>query len=102
MTFDFYGQPFTSSGRYTDFLRVADPGAMEFTDRLTDLDPSILSLANGRWAVDPDGDGATDYTFRDRDFNVRELRTNAVLRWEYRPGSRSCSWCGRRRATMTS
>ena len=37
--------------------------------------------------VDFDGDGVTDYAFRDRDFNIRSLRGNAVLRWEYRPGS---------------
>ena len=34
-----------------------------------------------------DGDGRGDYSFSDRDFNVRSLRGNAVLRWEYRPGS---------------
>ena len=41
----------------------------------------------GRQYVDFDGDGAADYSFRDRDFNVRSLLGNAVLRWEYRPGS---------------
>ena len=29
----------------------------------------------------------SDYSFDDRDFNVRSLIGNAVLRWEYRPGS---------------
>ena len=37
--------------------------------------------------VDLDGNGVTDYSFSDKDFNVRSLRGNAVLRWEYRPGS---------------
>ena len=37
--------------------------------------------------MDLDGDGAPDASFRDRDFNVVSLRGNAVLRWEYRPGS---------------
>jgi len=37
--------------------------------------------------VDFDGDGNTDFEFDDRAFNVRSLRLNAVLRWEYRPGS---------------
>jgi hypothetical protein len=37
--------------------------------------------------VDFDGDGRVDYRFADRDFNVRSLIGNAVLRWEYRPGS---------------
>ena len=37
--------------------------------------------------IDFDGDGTTDFEFSDRAFNVRSLRLNAVLRWEYRPGS---------------
>ena len=31
--------------------------------------------------------GAPSYTFTDPTFTVRSLRGNAVLRWEYRPGS---------------
>ena len=37
--------------------------------------------------VDFDGDGRTDFSFGERDFRVRSLRGNAVLRWEFRPGS---------------
>jgi hypothetical protein len=37
--------------------------------------------------VDFDADGLADYSFADRDFNFRSLIGNAVLRWEYRPGS---------------
>jgi hypothetical protein len=37
--------------------------------------------------VDYDGDGRADDSFEDRNFNVRSLLGNAVLRWEYRPGS---------------
>jgi hypothetical protein len=38
--------------------------------------------------IDPDGDGpATSFTIADRDFSERSLRGNAVLRWEWRPGS---------------
>ena len=38
--------------------------------------------------VDPDGSGpAAPFTFTDPDFNFRSLRGNAVVRWEYRPGS---------------
>ncbi|MCK5651292.1 MAG: hypothetical protein KAJ42_07945, partial [Gemmatimonadetes bacterium] len=40
-----------------------------------------------RQHVDLDEDGVADYSFRDRDFNVRSLVGNAVLRWEYLPGS---------------
>ena len=37
--------------------------------------------------VDVDRDGATDFTLSDPDFRVVSLRTNAVIRWEFRPGS---------------
>jgi hypothetical protein len=38
--------------------------------------------------VDPDGTGpAASFTFGDPDFTFRSLIGNAVLRWEYRPGS---------------
>ncbi len=43
--------------------------------------------ASGRRLVDFDGDGVADTDFADRDFNLRSLRSTAVLRWEYRPGS---------------
>ncbi|MDH3225384.1 MAG: DUF5916 domain-containing protein, partial [Gemmatimonadota bacterium] len=37
--------------------------------------------------VDFDGDGLADDSFDDQNFNVRSLVGNAVVRWEYRPGS---------------
>jgi hypothetical protein len=48
---------------------------------------TICRDAAGDQHVDFDGDGRVDYRFADRDFNVRSLIGNAVLRWEYRPGS---------------
>ncbi len=36
---------------------------------------------------DFDRDGVADASTSDRSFNVRSLIGNAVLRWEYRPGS---------------
>jgi hypothetical protein len=87
LAFDFYGQPFLSSGEYSDFLRVAEPRAKSFADRFGSIDPATMELADGRYYVDENGDGEPEYSFRNRDFNVRELNTNAVLRWEYKPGS---------------
>ena len=38
--------------------------------------------------MDPDGAGAAPaFTISQPDFNVRSLRGNAVVRWDYRPGS---------------
>jgi hypothetical protein len=37
--------------------------------------------------VDLDRDGTPDMSFAEPDRKVLSLRTNAVLRWEFRPGS---------------
>jgi hypothetical protein len=87
LALDFYAQPFVSSGRYSRFRRVVDPGARDFDDRLALLNPAEITLEDGRYQVDEIGEGDPEFSFRDHDFNVRELNTNAVLRWEYKPGS---------------
>ncbi|HEX6433266.1 MAG TPA: hypothetical protein VFZ87_03460, partial [Gemmatimonadales bacterium] len=33
------------------------------------------------------GDGGAAFTIPQQDFTIRSLRANAVLRWEWRPGS---------------
>jgi hypothetical protein len=67
LTFQFYGQPFVSSGTYADFRELSGtPGAETFGDRYA--------------AYTPPASAATGFRFR-------QLRTNLVIRWEYRPGS---------------
>lgn len=43
--------------------------------------------ADDVYLVDENEDGVDDYAFSMRDFSLRELRSNVVLRWKYRPGS---------------
>ncbi|HEX6049582.1 MAG TPA: DUF5916 domain-containing protein [Gemmatimonadaceae bacterium] len=67
LTFEFYGQPFVASGRYSDFREVSDtPDAEEYEDRFRAYTPPDLETTT---------------------FKLKQLRTNAVARWEYRPGS---------------
>jgi hypothetical protein len=67
LTFEFYGEPFVSTGTYTDIREVSDtPGAERYADRF-------------RPYTAPAGSPAS--------FKYTQLRTNAVVRWEYRPGS---------------
>jgi Domain of unknown function (DUF5916)/Carbohydrate family 9 binding domain-like len=82
-----YAQPFVAAGRYSNFKEFAAPRTYDFAvygrDRGT-----ISRSASGVYTVDPDGAGlAPSFQFGDPNFNVRNLRGNAVLRWEYRPGS---------------
>ena len=59
-----YLQPFVSSGDYTDWKELADPRSGSYAARYKPFGTR-----------DPGG------------FNVREFRSNAVVRWEYRPAS---------------
>jgi hypothetical protein len=84
-----YAQPFISAGSYRDFARVTTPAAAAFADRFTPYSDAQLGYdaAAGAYQVDANADGVPDFSFGDPDFTVRELRSNVVLRWEYRPGS---------------
>jgi hypothetical protein len=85
LSFQVYAQPFVSAGSYDRFGRVAEPGAGRFRERFTPL-PVLLDSANNRYTADLDG-GGPDLAFGRPDFNFKQLRSTAVLRWEYRPGS---------------
>ncbi|HKG93859.1 MAG TPA: DUF5916 domain-containing protein, partial [Gemmatimonadaceae bacterium] len=87
LSFQLYAQPFVSGGRYTTFREVRAASARRFADRFRTLAPEALARDGEHLAVDDDGDGARDFGFDDPSFNVRSLQSNAVLRWEYRPGS---------------
>ena len=65
LSLQFYGQPYLSVGDYSDVRELRDPGA-------ADIDARYRPYALGR---DPGG------------IDFKQLRTNTVLRWEYRPGS---------------
>ncbi|HEX7238654.1 MAG TPA: DUF5916 domain-containing protein, partial [Longimicrobiaceae bacterium] len=86
LSLQLYAQPFVSAGDYSEYKEVVEPRARRFGDRFR-VFPRAREVPDGRGgsAVDLEGDGRAD--FATPDFNVRELRSNAVLRWEYRPGS---------------
>ena len=88
LSLQLYAQPFLSAARYDKFMEVTDPKARAFEDRFTWFASSDLLRDRDadRYTV-LRSDGATRFSFEDPDFNVRELRSNAILRWEYRPGS---------------
>ena len=86
LTLDFYAQPFVAAGEYGGLKEVSDPRADEFDDRFSRFG-TALTLEDGVYSVDRDGDGAAEFTFDRPDFNFKALRSNLVLRWEYRPGS---------------
>ncbi|OGU20062.1 MAG: hypothetical protein A3K13_08450 [Gemmatimonadetes bacterium RIFCSPLOWO2_12_FULL_68_9] len=98
LTFQLYAQPLLSSGDYLTYKQLARPESFDFevfTEGVAVSGITGWSCAGGQTCKDPsdrryvdfDRDGQPDFSFRERDFNVRSLRVNAVMRWEYRPGS---------------
>ena len=84
-----YIQPFVSAGDYKRFKELERPGSFDFAVYGRDRGTIVRDQASGNYVVDPDGpDGpAARFTIGNPTFNVRSLRGNAVMRWEYRPGS---------------
>ena len=83
LSLQIYAQPFVSTGRYREFKDVDDPGAARFEDRFHALDQ--LMSSDGGDTLTATGDGT--FSFGRPDFSFAQVRSNVVLRWEYRPGS---------------
>ena len=87
LTLQYWGQPFISRGRYSNFKYVSNPTAKVFEDRITPLAGDQIQFTDGTYSVDEDLDGLTDFSFGDPDFSFVQFRSNLVMRWEYIPGS---------------
>jgi len=88
LSIQYWGQPFLSNGNYSEFKKITDARADNYSDR--------FSIFNGNEiGYDPSKDqymvndplGKEIYRFDKPDFNVKEFLSNMVLRWEYLPGS---------------
>ena len=88
LTLELFAQPFISSGEYTSFRQFTRPRSVDKQVYGTDLGAISYNTPRAQYTVDPDGPGpARAFTIDNPDFTVRSLRGNAVLRWQYRPGS---------------
>lgn len=89
LTLQYYGEPFISKGKYTEFNRVTNPVADYYRDRVSFFNENQISLDenNDNFVVDENIDGIGDYSFKNPDFAYVQFRSNLVMRWEYIPGS---------------
>lgn len=78
-----YAQPFVATGRYTEYKDVDDSGADRFADRFTRLEGRNLAAMDTVFTGTNNG----TFQFEKPDFSFAQLRSNVVMRWEYRPGS---------------
>ncbi len=94
LSLQLFAQPYVSAGSYSGFKAFRRPGTYEFevygacpAGPMPTGTGSLCRDESG-YLADADGPGpAPAIRFGDPDFTFRSLRGNAVLRWEYRPGS---------------
>jgi hypothetical protein len=89
LTFEVFMQPLISSGSYSRFKEFAAPRTLQRLVYGTDIGTITVQPGSPKsYLIDPDGAGPdTSFVIQDPNFTFRSLRGNAVLRWEYRPGS---------------
>ena len=86
LTLELFLQPLIASGDFSRYKEFASPRGMRRLVYGTDVG-TVTPVAAGD-SIDPDGAGpAGGFVIPPQDFTFRSLRGNAVLRWEYRPGS---------------
>lgn len=84
LSLELFAQPLITSADFVRYKQLSAPESFLF---------DVLEEGSGTYVdgttryLDFDRDGLPEAQFSDRDFNLRSLRSTAVLRWEYRPGS---------------
>ncbi|HEU4884088.1 MAG TPA: DUF5916 domain-containing protein [Longimicrobium sp.] len=94
LTLELFAQPFVFAGDYDRFKEYTGPRTTERMVYGQDFGTVCFDAPANRYTLDPNGDcavpaqrSAQAFSFDNPDLNFRSLRGNAVLRWEYRPGS---------------
>jgi hypothetical protein len=81
LSLQYYGQPFISSGTYSNYKWITNPKANRIEEQYQPVFP------NANFEVDLNEDGNSDITLGNPDFKYVFFQSNMVLRWEYLPGS---------------
>jgi hypothetical protein len=83
LNLDVYAEPFAASGRYYDYGELREPGSVNRI-KYGEEGTTLVRQEDGSSTVTM---GTTTFKLSNRDFNVRSFNSNAVLRWEWLPGS---------------
>ena len=78
-----FAQPFLASGKFGPTKEFAEPGKYEFLTYGRD----IGVISTGRIYPNGQGTGAVSFAVPQPDFDIGSLRGNAVMKWDWRPGS---------------
>ena len=84
LSFQYYGNPYASVGKYTNFRKVADSNSLNMEKRFFDL--QVIESQGESFLMDG-SNFVRNLTGSSPDFNFQEFRSNFVARWEYKTGS---------------
>jgi hypothetical protein len=88
LSLQLYTQALLSAGDYPQIKELAVPRTYDFPIYGQDLGTIARDPELPFYTIDPDADGeARPFRLAVPDFNFKSLRVNAVLRYEFRPGS---------------
>ena len=88
LSLQLYTQALLSTGDYPSIRELAAPRTYDFPVYGVDVGTIARDPDLPFYTIDPDGGGeARSFRVPVPDFNFKSLRVNAVLRWEFRPGS---------------
>jgi len=88
LSLQLYLQPLISSGAYSQFKELSRPKSDDYLVYGRNGSTILYDATTHQYVVDADGAGiSSPKSFDNPDFNFKSLRGNAVLRWEYLPGS---------------
>lgn len=80
----FYGSPFTSTAKFSDFKLSDRTTSHTYDDRFRPLAADNLQQTDNSYTFT---DAGSMYSFANPNFSFNEFRSNLVGRWEYLPGS---------------
>jgi hypothetical protein len=80
LSFQLFLQPFIASGDYSNYMQLARPRTREYTP----YESIAFKGSENSYEV---RSAEKAFTFGNPDFNVHSVKGNAVVRWEFRPGS---------------
>lgn len=83
LTLETYAEPFAASGSFHTFGELREARGRDLIEYGTN-GTTIGTDPDGNQRVTAEGQS---FTIPNHDFNVRSLRSNVVIRWEWRPGS---------------
>jgi hypothetical protein len=83
LTLETFAEPFAASGRFFGFGQLLARRSHDLLVYGTN-GTTIVRNTDGSYTVD---DGPQSFDIDDEDFHERSFRSNAVVRWEWRPGS---------------